>query len=97
MIDLYDVEYYFVCLKTFNNRWGKKNPQTTISEELTPTKYEVTNTRKYILKKISLLLCDSCFWTASYIYNLYNNEKLKLNNCPMCEGKTKYLPVSTGL
>jgi len=74
---------------------GQKNHQTTISEVLTPTKYEVTKRRNRILKKIYLLLCDSCFWTASYIYNLYNYEKIVLSNCPMCDKPAKSLLVSS--
>jgi rRNA maturation endonuclease Nob1 len=41
--------------------------------------------------KINFLLCESCFWCASY----FNNYRKVVTNCPICGSKNiKSMPIS---
>ncbi len=45
-----------------------------------------------LMKKIDFLICNSCFWCASYL-NLENS--LIPSQCPSCKKKgIEYLPIS---
>ena len=41
--------------------------------------------------KINFLLCESCFWCASY----FNNYKMVVTNCPTCGNENiESMPIS---
>lgn len=51
----------------------------------------VTNVRKKNVKEIVFLLCESCFWCASY----FVNKKFVLAGCPGCKSdKIQFLPLA---
>ena len=70
-------------------------PITQITEVLTPSESYVINRNRGVLEKIYFVLCDSCLWTASFIYNFYSSKKIPSSNCPMCDKPAKYLLAST--
>ena len=69
-------------------------PITQITSVLTPSENHIRNSNRGVLQKIYFVSCDSCFWTASYIYNFYSSKKTLISYRPMCDKPAKYLPVS---
>ncbi len=51
----------------------------------------MTNVRKKNVREVVFLLCESCFWCASY----FVNKKCVLAGCPGCKGgEIKFLPIT---
>jgi hypothetical protein len=48
------------------------------------------NNKKEVFKQIHFLLCDSCFWCASYV----RPNSISISNCPSCyNNKIKWMPM----
>jgi len=46
--------------------------------------------RKEVFKQIHFLLCESCFWCASYL----NPHTISISKCPSCyNNKIKWMPL----
>jgi hypothetical protein len=59
-------------------------PSYRIKSEITPDKNEVTD-------KINFLLCESCFWCASF-FNVYREV---VSKCPSCNSScVESMPIS---
>jgi hypothetical protein len=65
----------------------------TISRHLTKKNLTTTDNRTTsVIKKIDFLLCNSCFWCASYL-NVEN--ALITFQCPSCKEKAiEWMPIS---
>ena len=56
--------------------------------------YQKSNRPESNLKDIYLILCNSCFWSASYLRKLINYRKETIRICPICkEEKLEIMPI----
>ena len=46
--------------------------------------------KKEFFKQIHFLLCESCFWCASYL----SLESVSITRCPKCYNKIEWMPIS---
>ena len=67
----------------------------TSAESITTIGHHGPNRNKRISDKIYFLLCESCFWSASYLSTSYNNMKDPITHCPICNTeKIELMPIS---
>jgi hypothetical protein len=59
----------------------------TTPESITTIGHHWPNRNKWISGKIYFLLCESCFWSASYLSTSYNNMKDPITHCPLCNSE----------
>ena len=56
--------------------------------------YQKSDLTESNLKDIYLILCNSCFWNASYLRKLINYQKETIRICPLCkEEKLEIMPI----
>ena len=46
------------------------------------------------IDKRNFLVCDCCYWCSSFLPNLENENDDYIDNCPVCNEKTKALFIS---
>ena len=67
----------------------------TSAESITTIGHHGPNRNKRISDKIYFLLCESCFWSASYLSTSYNIMKDPITHCPLCNTeKIESMPIS---
>ena len=67
----------------------------TSAESITTIGHHWPNSNNRISANIYFLLCESCFWSASYLSTSYNNMKDPITYCPLCNTeKIESMPIS---
>lgn len=67
----------------------------TSSKDFTSIENDWSNRGNQISSKIYFLLCESCFWTASYLSTTFSNKKDPITHCPLCiRQKLESMPIS---
>ncbi len=60
----------------------------TTSKDLSSMEYQWSNTSKRISSTVYFLLCESCFWSASYLSNIFGSKTKLITHCPLCNTQT---------
>ena len=60
----------------------------TTSKDLSSMEHQWSNTSKRISKAVYFLLCESCFWSASYLSNIFGSKTKLITRCPLCNTQT---------
>ena len=67
----------------------------TESKELNLMEHQWSNIGKRISSTVYFLLCKSCFWSASYLSNIFGSKTKPITHCPLCNTQTiESMPIS---